>query len=110
MAGTELRRALVAAVLRGEKTATASLRAEFEPYGDEPLPRVGDRGRLLGFDDQPVGVVETTEVRVVPAAQVDLDFARAEGEGFASLAEWRAAHERFWASRGYTVADGTLVV
>lgn len=30
---------LVAAVLRGEKTATASLRLEYEPEGPDELPR-----------------------------------------------------------------------
>jgi uncharacterized protein YhfF len=28
---------------------------------------------------------------------VDLGLAREEGEGFESVAEWRQAHERFWA-------------
>ena len=106
--GTELRRQLVAAVLRGEKTATASLRKEYAPATDEPLPRVGERALLLDFGDEPVGVVETTEVRVVRAGDVDLDFARDEGEGFASVADWRSAHEEFWA--GETVDDDTLVV
>jgi uncharacterized protein YhfF len=41
-------------------------------------------------------VIETTEVRVVRAADVDEQFARDEGEGFESVADWRAAHERFF--------------
>jgi uncharacterized protein YhfF len=89
---THLRRDLVDAVLRGEKTATAGLlegRAE-------PESRPGDRLALLGFDDEPVGVVEITEVRVVPAGEIDLQFARDEGEGFESVEDWRLAHERFF--------------
>jgi uncharacterized protein YhfF len=101
-ARTPLRRQLVEAVLRGEKTATASL------YGHEPLPRPGDRFLLLDFDDRPVAVVETTEVRVVRVDEVDLDFARDEGEGFETVADWREAHERFWSDRA--IADDTLVV
>jgi len=89
---TELRRELVAAVLRGEKTATAGLLED----RDEPEGRAGDRLALLGFDDEPVGIVELTEVRVVPAAEIDLQFARDEGEGFESVEEWREAHERFF--------------
>jgi uncharacterized protein YhfF len=89
---TELRRELVAAVLRGEKTATAGLLED----RDEPEGRPGDRLALLGFDDEPVGIVELTEVRVVPAAEIDLPFARDEGEGFESVEEWREAHERFF--------------
>jgi uncharacterized protein YhfF len=87
-----LRRELVEAVLRGEKTATAGLLEE----RDAPEGRPGERCVLLGFDDEPVAVVELIEVRVVPAGQVDLQFARDEGEGFQSVEEWREAHERFF--------------
>ena len=107
-ARTELRRKLVEAVLRGEKTATAGLAADHAPHTDEPLPQAGDRWTLLGFDDEPVAVVETTEVRVVRAADVDLAFAVDEGEGFETVADWRAAHERFWSDRG--IDDDTLIV
>ena len=37
-----------------------------------------------------------TEVRVVPAAEIDVEFARDEGEGFASVEDWHEAHERFF--------------
>jgi uncharacterized protein YhfF len=107
---TALRRTLVDAVLRGEKTATSSLRREYHPFTDEPMWRVHERGLLLGHDDEPIGVVETIEVRVLPVGQVDLAFARDEGEGFASVAEWRAAHERFWSGQGHAVSDDALVV
>jgi uncharacterized protein YhfF len=105
---TELRRKLVDAALRGEKTATSSLRAEYAPHTAEPLPSVGMRTVLLGYTDEPLAVVEVTEVRVLRAADVDLAFARDEGEGFETVAEWRAAHERFWA--GHEIGDDTLVV
>jgi uncharacterized protein YhfF len=104
---TELRRQLVDAVLRGEKTATAGLLAEYEAEG-EPLPGVGERFLLLDYDDEPVAVVETVELRVLRAGDVDLAFARDEGEGFTSVEEWRAAHESFWAREEIT--DDTLVV
>ena len=48
------------------------------------------------------------EVRVVRAGDVDLDFARDEGEGFESVADWRAAHERFW--HDHEITDDTLIV
>jgi uncharacterized protein YhfF len=91
-ARTELRRQLVDAVLRGEKTATAGLAED----DDDPEGRAGDRRLLLGLDDEPVGVVELTEVRVVPAGEINLAFARDEGEGFESVEEWREAHERLF--------------
>jgi len=78
-------------VLRGAKSATAGL-----PEPDEDFGRPGDRCLLLGFDDEPVGIVELTEVRVVPAGEIDLQFVRDEGEGFESVDDWREAHERFF--------------
>ncbi len=48
--GTELRRKLVAAVLRGDKIATASLREEYVPHTDEPLPELGERDEGEGFE------------------------------------------------------------
>jgi uncharacterized protein YhfF len=103
-----LRRKLVAAVLSGEKTATAGLRSDFAPHTGEQLPSVGDRFVLLDFDDELTAVVETTELRVVRVADVDLAFAVDEGEGFETVADWRRAHERFWA--GHEIDDDTLVV
>ena len=94
-ARTELRRQLVDAVLRGEKTATAGLLSEYEAEGERPNA-AGDRCVLLGYDDEPVAVVEVTESMVVPAAEIDEQFARDEGEGFDSVEEWRIAHERFF--------------
>ncbi len=105
---TELRRQLVSAVLRGEKIATSSLREEYEPSTIEPLPKTGESFLLLGYDDEPIGVVQTTDLRVLRAGDVDLEFARDEGEGFETVGQWRAAHERFWADRDIT--DDTLVV
>ena len=89
--GTDLRQRLVDAVLRGEKTATAGLPEPGEEHG-----RAGDRCLLLGFDDEPVGIVELTEVRTIPAGEIDVQFARDEGEGFESVEDWRVAHERFF--------------
>jgi uncharacterized protein YhfF len=92
---TELRRQLVDAVLRGEKTATAGLLEEYEAEGEQP-DTVGERCNLLGYDNEPVAVVEVTESRVVPAAEIDESFARDEGEGFESVEDWRVAHEHFF--------------
>jgi uncharacterized protein YhfF len=41
-------------------------------------------------------------------ADVDLQFARDEGEGFESVADWRSAHEVFWAE--HEIDDDTLIV
>ena len=97
---TELRRQLVQAVLAGEKTATAGLADE------EETARAGDRFALYDEQDRVVGVVEVTEARVVPASEIDLKFARDEGEGFESVEDWRVAHERFFER---AIPDDTLV-
>ncbi|GGT26186.1 MULTISPECIES: ASCH domain-containing protein [Streptomyces] len=113
-----LRDALVAAVLSGAKTTTTGLLAAYEAER-EPLPAAGDRAVLLDSDERPVAVVQVAEVRVLPLADVDLRHALDEGEGYASVAEWRASHERFWHGEEtrtvlgdpeFTVGDGTLVV
>jgi len=105
-ARTELRRQLVEAVLRGEKTATAGLLEEYEAEGEQP-GSVGSRCALLGYDDEPVAVIEVLESRVVPAAEIDEQFARDEGEGFESVDDWREAHERFF---GRPVEPETQIV
>ena len=92
---TELRRQLVAAVLAGEKTATAGLWSEYEAEG-EAIGEPGDRFALLGYDDEPVAVIEVTEAKLVPAGEIDIEFARDEGEGFESVDDWRVAHEEFF--------------
>ena len=67
----------------------------------------------------PLAVIETTAVRVIRLGDVDLAHAPGGGEGYTSVAEWRAGHERFWHSAEirealgdpeFTVDDDTLVV
>lgn len=108
-----LRDRLVAATLSGEKTATSSLLAE---YVDEPLPEPGQRFRVIDSTDHDVGIVEVTSIEVIALADATLELAVAEGEGFASVAEWRTAHEDFWnddddvAELGITIDDDTQIV
>jgi len=92
---TELRRQLVAAVLAAEKTTTSGLWSEYEAEG-EPMPAAGDRYMLHDFDDDPVAIVEVVEARRIPASEIDVAFARDEGEGFETVEDWRVAHERFF--------------
>jgi len=84
-----------------------------------PCRGPGERQTVVDSAGQPVAVIETTAVRVLRLADVDLAHARGEGEDDASVAEWRAGHERFWHSAevrdalddpDFTVDDDTLVV
>ena len=90
-----LRDKLVAAVLSGAKNASSGLRAEWEADG-EPLPVLGQRQTVVDSEGRPVGVIEVTGVAVLRLGDADRALAEDEGEGFASVAEWREAHERFW--------------
>ena len=51
---------------------------------------------LHDYDDQPVAIVEVTDAKRVPASDIDVQFARDEGEGFESVEDWRVAHEDFF--------------
>ncbi|MGW1428217.1 ASCH domain-containing protein [Streptomyces sp. NPDC002431] len=113
-----LRDQLVEAVLTGAKVSTTGLLAEYEAE-DEELPPVGERSALIDSDGREVAVLEVTEVRVLRLGDVGLQHAIDEGEGHSSVAEWRAAHERFWhgdemrealGDPGFTVDDDTMVV
>ncbi len=115
-----LRDQLVAAVLAGEKTTTTGLVADYEHENEnEPLPVPGLRQVVVDSASRPVAVIETTAVRVMRPGDVDLNHALGEGEGYASVAEWRAGHEQFWHSAEmrqalgdplFTVGDDTLIV
>ncbi|MEU3223850.1 ASCH domain-containing protein [Streptomyces sp. NPDC006976] len=113
-----LRDQLVAAVLDGRKVSTSGLLLEYETENEE-LPPVGERSALIDSDGRETAVLEVTEVRVLRLADVDLQHALDEGEGYASVAEWRAGHERFWHSDEmrealgdpeFTVDDETMIV
>lgn len=113
-----LRDQLVAAIIAGAKTTTTSLLADYE-LDAEPVPSPGDSAVVIDSAGIPVTVIETTGVRIVRLGDIDLPHAIGEGEGYASVAEWRAGHERFWHSReyrdyrgdpGFTVTDATLAV
>jgi uncharacterized protein YhfF len=113
-----LRDQLVAAIVAGEKTTTTGLVADYEREGD-PLPRPGLRQAVFDSAGRPVAVIETTAVKVMRLGDVDVEHVLGEGEGYTSVAEWRAAHERFWHSSEmrqalgdpeFTVGDDTLVV
>lgn len=104
---------LLGCVLHGPKRATAGLLIEHEAAG-EPLPSAGAYAVVLDGAGRPRCVLRTTEVRVVPFAEVDADFARDEGEGDRSLAWWCQAHRAYFARAcarlGREFGEGLAVV
>ena len=93
-----LRDRLVAAVLSGGKTSTTSLLVEWDT---DPAAELGAVGSVVDSDGRRVAEIETTEVRVVRLADVDLAHIIDEGEGDTSVAQWRAGHTAFWTSAEY---------
>ena len=78
-------------VLHGTKRATAGLVWSFEVAG-KGLPKPGDLSIVTNWAHEPLCVIETTAVEVVPFQEVSAEFASIEGEGDASLEYWCAAH------------------
>jgi uncharacterized protein YhfF len=93
----------------GQKRATTSLLSSYEE-DYEPLPAVGDLSIVLDGRGTPLCVIRTISVDVRPFGLVDEAFAWVEGEGDRSLAYWRDAHVRFFASLGTPIDDDTMVV
>ncbi len=91
----ELADELGALIVDGTKTATCSALWEYEAEGSD-LPEVGSKTIVLDGNNNPLCIVETTEVAVRPYDEVDARFAYEEGEGDRSLAYWRDAHWRFF--------------
>jgi YihY family inner membrane protein len=100
-----LREKLVAAILSGEKTTTTGLYEEYLREG-KALEEPRSRSLVIDSDGRPVAVIETLEVALRRFADVGLQFAIDEGEGFETVAAWREAHVRFFTSPEMIAALG----
>jgi len=108
----ELADSLAGLVLGGRKRATAALLWAFEVEG-KPLPRPGDLSVVTNWAGQPLCVIETLAVDVVPFDDVSAEFAATEGEGDGSLAHWQREHASYFArecARIGRVPDGSMPV
>lgn len=82
-------------VIDGVKTATCSGLVFYE-IENEPLPAVGDYSIILNSKNEPVAIIQTVEVKVMPMNEVPEEFAIAEGEGDRTYQYWKEAHEKFF--------------
>lgn len=73
-------------VMQGVKTATSELLWSRE---GQALWAVGDESIVVDGQGNPVCVLRTAELRVVPFAEVDAGFVRDYGEGERTLEWWR---------------------
>ena len=53
---------------------------------------------MVDSNNLPVCVIETIEVRIVALGEVDFRHVVDEGEGHATVSDWRQGHEEFWRS------------
>lgn len=78
-------------VLSGVKRATASLLWSYEEE-NKPPPEPGALSVVTNWDSEPLCVMESTAVVIVPFAEVSERFAAIEGEGDKTLRYWREVH------------------
>lgn len=99
-------------VLRGIKCATAGSIWSFEVEGKR-LPVPGDLSIVTTWSGEPLCIIETRAVDVVPFGDVSAEFAATEGEGDGSLPYWREAHRQYFtrecARAGRQFSEGMLV-
>jgi uncharacterized protein YhfF len=93
------------AIFEGRKVTTTSLALEYE-IEREPLPHEGQHSVVVDSNNEPVCVIEMVEARVVPLGEVNCEHVVDEGEGHATISEWRAGHEGFWQSDEMTNSLG----
>lgn len=97
----------------GVKSATCSGHIFYE-IENEALPKVDDYSIVLNSKEEPVCIIRTSEVKVMPMNEVPVDFAYAEGEGDRSYNYWREVHIEFFTSElkkvGLAFSEDMLLV
>lgn len=83
-------------VVKDKKVGTTSAVSLYEH--DEPMPYVGALSIVLNSAEQPVAVIETTQVEKIRFDDVTPEHARLEGEGDLSLSYWRQVHKDIFES------------
>ncbi len=82
-------------VLRGVKRATAGSLWSYQAE-NQSLPHPGGLSIVTNWSGQPLCIIETESVEVVPFHEVTAEFAATEGEGDGSLSFWQQAHREFF--------------
>lgn len=109
----EVANELAELVLRGIKRATTASVWSHDEEG-KPFPRPGDLSIVTTWAGEPLCVIETESVRIVPFREVTAQFAAIEGEGDGSLSFWQEAHREYFsrecAKAGREFSERMLVV
>jgi len=93
MPGTEMANELAQLIIKGAKTATCSNYDGYKQEG-EPIPEVGMYTVILNSKDDPVAIIKTTDVQIIPMNEVTPEFAAAEGD--LSYEYWYNCHKRYF--------------
>jgi uncharacterized protein YhfF len=108
----DLANELAELVLRGIKRATAGSVWSCEAEGKR-LPMRGDLSIVTTWSGEPLCIIETEAVEVVPFSEVSAEFAATEGEGDGSLSFWRSTHRDYFtrecARAGRQFAESMLI-
>ena len=95
----ELADELLALVLSGKKTATASVILK-----NEKAPKIGDLSLVLDGRGNQVCVIKTVNLEIIKFCELTWDMVKLEGED-ETFEHWREGHIRYWtrdaAKRGY---------
>lgn len=98
-------------VIDGVKIATCSAYI-FYDLENRPLPTQEDYGIILDSNGEPVAIIKTVEVNLIPMNEVTEEFAIAEGDG--SYQNWKEIHTRFFKKRlseiGHEFSEDMLLV
>ncbi|MEK5174231.1 ASCH domain-containing protein [Heyndrickxia sp. FSL W8-0496] len=82
-------------VIEGIKTATCSGLIFYE-MENERIPCVDDYSIILNSHDEPLAIIKTVDVQIMPMNEVPEEFAIAEGEGDRTYQYWKDTHEKFF--------------
>ena len=110
---SEMADELAQLIIIGKKSATCSAYDSYQ-LENEPLPEKGSYTIILNSQDEPVAIIKTTDVQILPMNEVSEDFAAAEGEGDLSYSYWWEGHKRYFtlelAEYGKDFSEDMLVV
>lgn len=81
-------------VLMNKKKATTSALESFT-IDNEPLPKKGNKYVLTDFDDNPLAIIETTNVAILPYNSVTWEMAQKEGD-VDDMASWHQNYDDFF--------------
>src|SRR5262249_25592307 len=85
---------IAALVLSGTKPAGGTLIWSNEADGTQGA-RPGDRYVVIAGPDEPVCIIETTEVRIFPYDEVPDEYAWEGGEGDRTVRDWRRIYWKY---------------